>query len=409
LRLRDGTVLDLPDDGTILPALDLKPLLERESPLTVFLAVPALTLTRANLAATPSATGRYLLDTLQLADENTGINPQPVQVRRLNLKLLVSSQDDAGYEILPLAAVEKSGGADAAPQLHLPYIPPILACDAWSPLQNDILQRIYDLVGRKIELLAELVASLGISMESTAPGDALILDQLRVLNEVSTTLHVIAFTEGIHPLTAFHELCRAVGQLAIFGIRQRPPQLPRYDHDDLGSCFYQLKREIDTLIEAVREPEYEHVPFEGIGKRMQASLQQCWLLGQWQMFVGVKNLLPVDECINLLTEGQLDMKIGSADRVERMFQLGLAGLQFVHNAQPPRALPSMPGLIYFQIIPNSAEWVSVQQSLTLAIRINEQRIAGDIQGKRTLTVRRANGQTTTMDFTLYVAKVHNAS
>jgi type VI secretion system protein ImpJ len=51
LRLRDGTVLDLPHDGTALPALDLKPYLERESAVTVFLAVPALTLTltRANL------------------------------------------------------------------------------------------------------------------------------------------------------------------------------------------------------------------------------------------------------------------------------------------------------------------------------------------------------------------------
>src|ERR1700724_2494653 len=35
LRLRDGTLLNVPDDGTLLPALDLKPHMERESGLTI--------------------------------------------------------------------------------------------------------------------------------------------------------------------------------------------------------------------------------------------------------------------------------------------------------------------------------------------------------------------------------------
>jgi type VI secretion system protein ImpJ len=405
LRLRDGTLLNMPEDGDVLPALDLKPHMERESNLTVSLAVPVVTLSRANVAGPESnGSGRYLVDSVHLEDENTGINPQPVHLRRLNLKLLLSTQDDAGYETLPLARIEKSGGADASPQVHLAYIPPLLCCDAWAPLQNGILQRIYDLIGRKIELLAEQVVSRGISLEANSPGDALIINQLRVLNEIYATLHVLAFAEGVHPLTAYYELCRAVGQLSIFGLQRRPPQLPRYDHDNLGYCFYQIKKEIDAFVEGVREPDYEQVPFEGIGKRMQVTLEQKWLLAQWQMFVGVKSPLPVDEVNSLLTRGQLDMKIGSADKVERIFQMGLQGLKFNYNATPPRALPSTSGLIYFQVSRESEEWANVQQSLTLAIRLNEHRIAGDIQGKRELTIRRANGQTTTMDFALYVVK-----
>src|SRR5262249_23757589 len=133
-------------------------------------------------------------------------------------------------------------------------------------------------------------------------------------------------------------------------------------------------------------------------------LQQRWLLGQWQMFVGVKSQLPTEECISLLTKGQLDMKIGSAEKVERIFLSGLMGLKFTYNPTPPRALPSIAGLIYFQVSRDSEEWANVQQSLTLAIRLNEHRIAGDIQGKRMLSIRRASGQTTTMDFALYVVK-----
>ena len=52
-------------------------------------------------------------------------------------------------------------------------------------------------------------------------------------------------------------------------------------------------------------------------------------------------------------------------------------------------MPALPGLIYFQISRESAqgEWQNVQKSLTLAIRLNENLIAGNIQGQRILTIK----------------------
>jgi len=46
----------------------------------------------------------------------------------------------------------------------------------------------------------------------------------------------------------------------------------------------------------------------------------------------------------------------------------------------------------------------VRKTLTLAIRLNELKIVGNIQGQRVLTIQRADGQPTTMEFTLYVVK-----
>jgi type VI secretion system protein ImpJ len=43
----------------------------------------------------------------------------------------------------------------------------------------------------------------------------------------------------------------------------------------------------------------------------------------------------------------------------------------------------------------------VLRSLTVAIRINETRTVGAIQGQRTVTVRGAGGTTNAMQFTLY--------
>jgi type VI secretion system protein ImpJ len=408
-RLRDGTLVAIPEDGS-LPALDLKGAFDRDNGVTVFLAVPVVNLGRANVSANgPGEAGRYLLDTQELEDENIGINPQPVQVRLLNLKLLLSTQDHAGYEVLPVARVEKSSRAEATPQLDLAYIPPVLACDGWPPLGAGIVQTIYDRIGKKLELLAGQVKQRGIGMESQAPGDRLIFEQLRTLNEGYGLLGILAFAQGVHPLTAYLELARLLGQLAIFDkkIDHRVPDLPKYDHDDLGPCFYRLKQYLDATLDAIVEPDYKERPFIGAGLRMQVTLEPAWLESAWQMFVGVQSPLSTQDCINLLTgktKNSLDMKIGSSERVDDIFRLGQRGLKFTHSPLPPRALPSLQGLIYFQVDRESEqeEWQNVQKSLTLAIRLNERRIEGNIQGQRVLKINTGTAQTVPLQFTLYV-------
>ena len=55
----------------------------------------------------------------------------------------------------------------------------------------------------------------------------------------------------------------------------------------------------------------------------------------------------------------------------------------------------------FLIKSRQEEWQNVQRSLTLATRLNEHLIAGNIQGQRVLTIK-TGGTSTTMQFTLYV-------
>lgn len=405
-RLRDGTLVAVPEDN-VLPAVELKPAFEREDTLTAYLAVPIVVLGKANVVNDSSADGgRYIIDTQELEDENTGVNPQPIQVRLLNLKLLLSTQNHAGYEVLPIARIKKSARAEATPELDLSYVPPLLACDAWKPLAANIVQTIYNRIGAMLEIQAGQVVDRGIHFESQATGDRLIIEQVRALNEAYALLGVVAFAQGIHPLPVYAELCRLVGQLAIFGKRigPRAPDLPKYDHDDLGGCYYAVKQYIDGLLDDFGRPEYQERPFIGAGLRMQVTMEPAWLEPAWQMFVGVQSTLSVDDCVKLLTrEGGLDMKIGSSGRVDDIFKRGLRGLMFTHTPQPPRALPSKPGLVYFQVDRRSQqeEWQYVQKELTLAIRLNERRIAGNIQGEKILTVKTAD-KTTTLQLTLFL-------
>jgi type VI secretion system protein ImpJ len=404
-RLRDGTLVATPEDG-VLPVLDLKPGFEKSNQVTVYLAVPVLRLGRTNLAAGADAhAARYLSDVVEVEDENAGGNLQRVKVRLLNIRLLLSTEDQTGFETIPIARLERAVRAESAPVLDETFFPAALSCDAWKPLQEGVLQSLYDRIGKKIDILAEQVVSRNLTLDSQGAGDRTVLFQLSILNEAYSLLGVLAFTVGVHPYTAYLELARMLGQLSVFGPTRRPPQVPCYDHDDLGGCFYRVKQHLEALLGVVVEPEYKERPFEGSGLRMQVALEPAWVEPIWQLFVGVRSRLDPEACIALLTRaGQLDMKIGSADRVDAIFRLGLAGLHFEYAARPPRWLPVQPGLIYFQISREAVdeEWQNVQKSLTLAMRLNESLISGNIQGQQTLSIR-TGGQSTTLQFTLYVA------
>ena len=264
-----------------------------------------------------------------------------------------------------------------------------------------------------MDLLAKQVEARPITFESQGQGEARILAQLRVLNEAYAWLSVLPFAQGVHPFPAYLELCRLVGQLALFGDARRPPDLPRYDHDDLGGCFYRVKQYIDALLDTLLEPEYKERPFVGAGLRMQVSLEPSWLESVNEMYVGVQGHagFSAGDCNQLLTgPGQLDMKIGSSDRVEQIFARAERGLRFTLSSRPPQALPLKPGLTYFQVdrLSQPTEWDQVRRELSLAIRLNENRIAGKVDGQRKLTIRTSN-QLLTLEFTLFVVPQKGAA
>jgi type VI secretion system protein ImpJ len=138
-------------------------------------------------------------------DENSSGNAQQIQIRWLNLKLLVGTESLAGYEVLPIAQVRRSETPDALPQLDPAYIPPLLSCDAWPVLQADILQVSYDRIGKKLEKLAAEVVTRGISFDTRHYGAPKRMGQLQVLNEAAAVLNTVGFVAGVHPLWAYVE------------------------------------------------------------------------------------------------------------------------------------------------------------------------------------------------------------
>jgi type VI secretion system protein ImpJ len=403
-RFRDGTVVTLPDDAP-LPDLDLKPAFLGRTALDLYLGIPALRSGQPNVAQPGGPPARYRTHTLTVDDQNTGTNPQQVGFRGPAVRVLFGDDDRSGYETLPLAKLEKADRPEATPQMSAGFIPPVLGCDAWPVLRHKILQDVYARLNKKIEVVAGQVVSRRISFDSHTPGDAKRLHALARMNEGYTVLGHLGFAAGVHPIDAWAELVRLVGQLSVFGRAVKPPPLPAYDHDDLGTGFWAIKRALDQLLNELDiEPAYQERPFVGSGKQMRVTLEPEWLEAGWQMYLGARANVSQEECERLLTRPErMGLKIGSSDRVDVIFTGGMEGLRFKRAALPPRDLPSAPNLTYFEVSRESStnEWAYVQKMKTLAVRFLERDVVGSIDGQEQLTIKTGN-QTTTLALTLYL-------
>jgi type VI secretion system protein ImpJ len=402
-RMRDGTLISI-EPGQELDRVDLKEAFAKEAVVRVFLAVPKLKMGGANVGpAAEVGKCRYGETVQSIQDESFGGNDQEVRLRSLNVRLLLSTQDPAGYEVLPIAQIQRAGEREAVPLLDAGYFPPMLACDAWPPLGRDIVRAIYDLIGKKIEVLAEQVTNRSITLTSQEPGD---LDRLLMLSELNVaycTLGVMAFALGVHPLTAYTELCRIVGRLSIFAAERRAPEVPPYDHDDLARIFRWVRERIELLLSAIRDYEYEQRFFIGEGKGMRVTLESKWFNTEWLWFVGVaRGNLTEKECLGLLSPGALDWKLGSARQVDALFEYGAEGLHMTPLAQSPRALPPGRDWIYYEVSRGNAAWKDVLETQTLAMRLKDTLIVNrqELEGQRKLVVSAA-GKQAALQFALF--------
>lgn len=387
---------------------DLKNSLQVEPVVRVYLGVPRLKAGTSNVRREWETNGKQRFIELKrpYLEEGAGVNEQEISVKALNVRLLLSTDDLSGYELLPIAQVQRADERSPHPQLDVRYIPPMIDISCWPPLQRDVVRAIYDIIGKKIEVLTQQVITRGLSLTSQGPGDLDRILMLSQLNEAYATLTVLAFAQGVHPFVAYKELCRLVGKLSIFGKDRRVPDVPHYDHDDLGRIFYWIKERILQLLESVKDYEYEMQKFIGVGLGLQVSLAEKWLRSDWKWYVGVVHENVSDEeCRELLGQKYLDWKLGSQREVEVLFTLAKPGLHLVPLNYTPRALPVGGNWAYYEVSRDGEAWRDVQLTQTLAMRLRDTQIVNrlELQGQHRIMVN-FKGKRAELEFALFAVR-----
>ena len=174
--------------------------------------------------------------------------------------------------------------------------------------------------------------------------------------------------------------------MAIFRKDRRPPELPPYNHQDLGPCFLKTIQYIQIVLEDEEELAFEKRYFSSAGERVEVRCEPDWLAGAYALYLGVETELTDVECEDRLKS--LHMVIASAEKVDDYFKNRKPGLQPLLQHRVPSGLPVAGNLVYFYFnhkpdawTPREAGiWKDVVNSRSLAIRLSLEQAGLDQDG-----------------------------
>lgn len=404
-RFKDGSIVA--QDKTHIERIELGDRLNKEEmgekPVVAYLGVPIAQEGQANVADTPGGVERFVGHERTIPDDSVGGNRQEVGFKSLNCRVIFSTETVNGYELIPLARLKKSP-EEGIFEVDPDYFPPSLEIQAWPSLYA-IVREIYDLIGSRIQSLADVIESKGISISSQVQGDLEKLLMIHALNESYAELSCIVFANGSHPLGIYTCLCRVIGRCSLFGNGGRVAEIPKYDHEDLATIFKWALARIRELIFAIPDDEFEQRYFMGTPRGLSVELKPEWFSQDWDWFLGVDGVtISRDECLRLL-EGAIDWKLGSAEKVEQYMTHRKPGVRLRASPQIPRALPNKGSWVFLKIRQEKEAWQHVQASHTMAMRVRTEQIANldSLNGQRRIMLS-IEGKTYGLEFAIFAVK-----
>lgn len=388
-RLKDGTLISVPENAH-LPALDLKQAMEAASAVFLHLVLPELVPGAANsgLSNGPERM-RFRLETRQWEELHGGENPRTIDVLRYNCEL-VATADAAppkNCQSLPIAKLTRGLGANAPPEIDPEYVPPLLECQSWKSLHEDVLASISSQLGAYIHTQADYLRVHGGWTEGNQPQIRKAIVKLVAANSSFPVIAQLTGVRGTHPREAYLALCRLIGELSTLRDDWKPPQLPLYDHDNLGPLFRTLKQEIELSLTAEGiGAKVQRIPFENVGQWMEVAVDTKWLQAKYEFFVGVRSDLSAERLEQLFSTRWLDWKLGSSRTITQIYNNAETGLAIKRVVGVHPKLPVLKDLTYFEVKKRGNYWDQVTESRTMALKVNERYIKRQVPGQNVLTV-----------------------
>jgi len=365
----DGVAFDIPGQDAAPAALDVPPDTRDE------LVVLALALQRPGVAESDaegdagSMPPRYRAAEVDVGDTNvTGQRVAPIQVGRLHLRIMLARDAVEGYATIGLARIIERR-ADNRLVLDANFIPPTLHSGGNEILASH-LRELHGLLHQRGEALASRLAQPG----RAGVGEIADFLLLQTINRAEPLLAQWRQTSILHPKDFYFGGAQLAGDLATFGERRRPPDLPAYLHDDPMRCFTPLMQSLRQSLSMVMEQTAIPIELQDrkYGIRV-AIIPDVELQRTAQFVLAVASQLPGDA---LRARFPTQVKIGTVERIRDLVNLQLPGVLLRPLPVAPRQIPYHAGYNYFELETRGNEmWKQLESSGGLAMHI-----AGDFPG-----------------------------
>jgi type VI secretion system protein ImpJ len=367
--LPDGTAFSIPAHDPAPPALDVPADLRDE------VVVLAVAMGRPGVAesdvedSSPAMPPRFHASEVDVADSHaTSLRTAPLQIGRLNLRLMPARDANEGFTHLGCARVLERR-ADGRVLLDTQYIAPTLHI-GHNLLLDGYLREVHGLLHQRAEALAARLAQPG----RAGVGEIADFLLLQVCNRMEPLVAHLRQRPVLHAQALYALLLQLAGELGTFREKRRPPEYPAYVHDDPAPCFRAVMTDLRQSLSMVLEQTALPIELQDRKYGVRVAIVPDVELQRHAQFVLAVNAQMAGEALRARFPTQV--KIGPAERIRDLVNLQLPGVPLRALPVAPRQIPYHAGFTYFELETRGNEmWRQLEHSGGLAMHI-----AGDFPG-----------------------------
>lgn len=384
--LPDGSIINYPEN-TDLASLNIRQaFVDNPKGFTVYLALPLWHGQRGNVLESGeveevNVKTRYRVarEVTELADENTGQNPQAIQMRRFNAMLLLGDDDDSNTLKIPIVRIaHDTSREEPFPRVDPAFVPPLLYLGA-SPTLREMVKDLFSQVSAVRQQLANVV-----SRGSDSVINKLQLQQtlrLRSLNAFVAKMPALMEIGGgsmrVQPLPVYMELRALLGELmALLPEKESFSTVP-YRHDDPHPSFQAVIAQIRNYLHGAVAPDYMKVDFANDESGVKAAkFDQKHFSEKYAYFLSVKTSLEPSQVVDLVQDKD-QFKLMPASYLER----AIRGVIVKEERYPPLELPAESGRYYFRLNTSQSRriWEEVQREMEVVAVWSDQVATSDLE------------------------------
>ncbi len=351
VMMPSGVEVNYPS-GAELPALDIAQAFSRGSgSFTVYLGVPVWQQSRANtVPVTHDADTRakllYRVGETECYDENTGENPKPIQVRKINSRLMLEHENRDEMEVIPLLRVVRATGQDSGlPKEDPEFVPPCMVLHGSIVLQEMVRNIVNEIEATRKEIANQIFkGALKWDTMSRGPEYEQVF-RLRTLNRYAARLRPLFDAPMVSPFEMYLALREALVDLAALQLGVDLFVSEQYHHENQYLTFVDLTNKIRNLLTVVPTGNYEMLPFKDVGGVLTANFKEEHFTKPNAYFLGIFSEKIDGSNLSAFVQDGNKFKFMPLSLAKR----AVFGIELKEERVAPMGLPARVGLHYFRL------------------------------------------------------------